>query len=340
MKSILSSLIWFLRTCLYNTPIKNWKLTAWIYARVGRRLIGSDPFPVIDYGGFKLKTNGADVIVTAALINGNYEPFTLQVFQALVKEGLQKSPGAPFVFADIGANIGIFSVTAAFHHPGLQVFAFEPNPVSSRLLEENLALNGLHQVTVVKSAVGEAPGTASLDISSPHAGVHSITSDGANRLEVPVLALDDFFAAAKVTPRLFKADVEGYEPLVLRGMKTLLQTQPLQLILEFNPEHLQRGGKDPATFLDELTGQFDAIFCLDEIERAPLPYLPQDQALRHKIVSVGYNLLLLRGEAPECLKQPFHRAVQVLVGKRSRRSFSFSTESVGFRGWSQSPPRG
>jgi len=243
MKSIVSSLIWFLRRCFYNTPIKNWPLTAYLYGKVGRLLVGSSPFPVIDYQGLKLKTNGADVIITAALVNGNYEPFTLSIFHALIAEGIQRKKEQPYVFADIGANIGIFAITAAARNSEIKVFAFEPNPVSYRLLEENVEMNGIKNVTAINMAVGAEAGNVSLDVTSPHAGLHSIYGEGSNRLDVPVIALNDFFLARGCMPDLFKADVEGYEPLVLQGMGKLLQNGPFQIILEFNPEHLSRGEK-------------------------------------------------------------------------------------------------
>jgi predicted RNA methylase len=47
--------------------------------------------------------------------------------------------GLPLVFADVGANIGLFAATAAALDPMVKVFAFEPNPLSYQLLEANNA---------------------------------------------------------------------------------------------------------------------------------------------------------------------------------------------------------
>jgi FkbM family methyltransferase len=301
MKSIISLGIRLLRRCFYNTPIKHWRVTALLYAFVGRLLIGKEPYPVIEVDGMKLKTNGDDVIVTAALVNGNYEPYTLDVFRSLLREVVGKAHG-PVVFCDVGANIGLFSVVAARIDSSIEVFAFEPNTTSYRLLQDNIALNGLVRITPVSAAVGEASGKASLDISSANAGMHSIFGTGTKRHEVTVVSLDDFFAERGTQPGLIKVDVEGYEPLVLRGMKRLLQDGPMQIILEFNPELLKLGGKEPSEFLHELTEHFDRIYCLDEIERKPLPYRPGDHALEHKLDSVGYNLLLIKGDVPPCLE--------------------------------------
>lgn len=302
MKSILTFLIRILRRCFYNTPVKNWRVTAFLYACVGRLLIGRDAYPVISFEGMKLKTNGDDVVVTIALVNGNYEPFTLRIFRALIREAMGKVDAGSFVFADLGANIGIFTVVAAGIDSRLKVFAFEPNPVSYEILRDNINLNGLVNATAVNAAVGETGGTASLDVSSYSAGMYSIYGKGSKRVDVAVVSLDGFFSEQGIRPRLVKADVEGYEPLVLRGMKKILQTGPLWMIIEFNPELLKRGGKDAVEFLKELELQFDGIYCLDDVEEVPIRYQSSDLTLERKIGSVGYNLLLVKGDVPECLR--------------------------------------
>ena len=57
-------------------------------------------------------------------------------------------------FVDVGANIGMFATTAALELGGKagQVLAFEPNPTARTRLEENLALNGCSNATVVPFA--------------------------------------------------------------------------------------------------------------------------------------------------------------------------------------------
>lgn len=301
MKSLLSLLVRTLRHIFYNTPVKHWKVTELIYARVGRFMVGNDPYPILELNGMKLKANGQDVIVTAALANGNYEPFTLRIFHQLMDVALAKNENQPCVFVDVGANIGLFTVTAALLNPRVRVFAFEPNPTSYRLLQENLQLNGLTNANAAQTAVGERQGRASLDISSPHAGCHSIYSSGDQRIEIPVICLDDFFAEKQVLPSLIKVDVEGYEPRVLEGMKSLPPEHEFQMILEFNPEHLIRGGQDPEGFLEELVSLFDSIYCLDEIGQTLVPYTRGDVSVKEQIIKVGYNLMLVRGMKPPLL---------------------------------------
>jgi FkbM family methyltransferase len=67
-------------------------------------------------------------------------------------EWITVNPGDTIV--DIGANIGTFSVLAARKvGPTGQVISFEPNPEICRRLEENVALNGLDNVTCVPEAI-------------------------------------------------------------------------------------------------------------------------------------------------------------------------------------------
>jgi FkbM family methyltransferase len=65
----------------------------------------------------------------------------------------------PEVFVDVGAHIGTSVIPALTQHGFARGAAIEPDPANVRLLEANLALNGLHErVTVVRAAVSSQPG--------------------------------------------------------------------------------------------------------------------------------------------------------------------------------------
>src|SRR5690242_9138346 len=67
------------------------------------------------------------------------------------------------VVYDIGSNIGIFSVFSARKLSGHgQVFAFEPTTTTCGYLQENIRLNGLHNLRAFQVAVGEASREAQL----------------------------------------------------------------------------------------------------------------------------------------------------------------------------------
>ena len=143
-------------------------------------------------------------------------------------------PGA--VLYDVGANIGFLSLVAATLVGGAgRVYAFEPAPANIAVLRANVERNALSQVTIVESAVAEAPGRMSLQLDR-YAGGHVLANAGAvlnpqGQVEVDVISLDDFARQAGVrSPDLVKIDVEGAEMQVIAGMSELLRTvRPLVL---------------------------------------------------------------------------------------------------------------
>jgi FkbM family methyltransferase len=60
------------------------------------------------------------------------------------------------VILDVGANIGTFTVPfAKLHGASCQVFSFEPYEAANDLLEDNVELNDLENVTILKKALSD-----------------------------------------------------------------------------------------------------------------------------------------------------------------------------------------
>lgn len=146
------------------------------------------------------------------------------------------APGA--VFADVGANLGLYTLWAArIVGASGRVHAFEPVPGVRANLERNVRLNGFENVRCVAAGVGAQPGRVTL-YQTP--GASGVTSRyGASRehgVEVEVTTLDAQFPAAVTPPALVKVDVEGMEIDVLRGARALLTgARAPVLVLEANP---------------------------------------------------------------------------------------------------------
>jgi len=126
-----------------------------------------------------------------------------------------------FVFVDIGANQGLYSLIAAQNPVCRQVIAFEPVPTTHARLAANVALNGgaaktaLHLLAIADSAgevtINVAPdhtGTASLAGREGGAGAGGVTIE---TIDAPLL--DPLLAGT--LPMFVKIDVEGLEAVVI-----------------------------------------------------------------------------------------------------------------------------
>ena len=161
-------------------------------------------------------------------------------------------PGA--VVLDVGAHLGYYTrIFSQLVGESGVVFAFEPCPENYPILKHNLSAASFHNVKIINKAVSEQNGSASLFISSGHS-MHSLNAgfeDEQGKVDVETIALDSFFAENNIDNVDFiKIDVEGAEPLVLRGMKRLVSKSPsLKMLIEYNPIALRAGNHDPLEFL-------------------------------------------------------------------------------------------
>jgi FkbM family methyltransferase len=145
------------------------------------------------------------------------------------------------IFFDIGANIGLFTLIAARQVGSTgHVYAFEPSQREAALLQRNLNLNHLTNVTIVSGAVGDKSGIAQLGISTD-GGTNSLRKNPHPQQQinswqsVQVITLDEFIAANNIQRvDLMKIDVEGGEVNVLRGASHLLNgNHPPVVLCEF-----------------------------------------------------------------------------------------------------------
>jgi FkbM family methyltransferase len=129
------------------------------------------------------------------------------------------------VFVDVGANIGGYSVRCA---KKARVWAIEPHPRNFQLLELNVRLNHLqNNVRALRVAVASSLGKAELFISNYH-GRHSlICKDGGDTIKRRTIEVDvvplDLLLADEDHIDVIKIDVEGAEPLVLKGARGALK---------------------------------------------------------------------------------------------------------------------
>ncbi len=207
--------------------------------------LGGTPWVVkrLDRYGFEILLDRRDPAVSRPLLlSGDYEPHVAAALTAVLR--------ADSRLLDLGANIGFFSLLAAVRCPRGRVFSLEPDPGNFRLLAASIALNGLaDRITAWPYAASDAAGVAVLsDLGNPrNLGARFVSRSRAvlqarvhgpqpSFREIRTVRLDDLLAAESVD--VIKVDVEGHEPLALRGAEGLLQRCRPVILMEFSPGNI------------------------------------------------------------------------------------------------------
>lgn len=132
------------------------------------------------------------------------------------------------LFADVGANVGAFTVLASGAAKARTV-SFEPSPRTFAYLRRNIVLNYLGSLArPVHAAVGEKPGRLKL---TENLGTENyICPPGhGGGVEVDVTTLD--VELTEECPILMKVDVEGFESEVFGGAGKLLANPALRAMI-------------------------------------------------------------------------------------------------------------
>jgi FkbM family methyltransferase len=197
--------------------------------------------------GFAMSLDLRQLVDREIYCQGVWEPLETALFARVLRSGDR--------VADVGANVGWFSLLAArLVGPGGRVDSFEANRDTFALLEHNLALNACTHVTAHCLAVGEAQGLARIAPREPgNAGADGVELASGGDDTVPLVRLDQVLAEGAL--RLIKLDIEGWEAKALRGAEGLLRRADApDLVFEFTPEFLTAAGDDPRALLAWLEG--------------------------------------------------------------------------------------
>lgn len=155
---------------------------------------------------------------------------------------------------DVGANIGLYSLFAARITDSTgRVIAFEPEPKTRKLLDRNIALNGIKGITVLPYALDKETGTKTLFPSAtPNPGSHSFVQRTDYKVKQSGIQVNTFTGESLIreglvpAPQILKIDVEGAEMNVLRGMDSVLkESPPRMLLVEVHPNVLPLFGGHP-----------------------------------------------------------------------------------------------
>ncbi|WMW80545.1 FkbM family methyltransferase [Undibacterium cyanobacteriorum] len=194
-----------------------------------------------------------DVGVSRACMKETFEVMETNFVRSFLKKG--------DTFLDIGANIGWFTIVAAqcVGDEGV-IHAFEPRNTTFKYLEKTIAINGLEQrIFAHHCALGAESGKLRIvwgtQTSNP-GGTWLVSRKAVSDMlpttthsyqDIDVRRLDDFEQIQQV--QLMKIDVEGAEPLVLKGSTELLRRSRPVILSEINEELLRIVGNSSSVEL-------------------------------------------------------------------------------------------
>lgn len=176
-----------------------------------------------------------DFIGREIAICGTFEASGIAAVRWLCKTGVIKSPSAS-TFLDVGANIGVYTVALA--DAFARVLAFEPHPVVNRVLGLNIAINNLDNAVSLDYGLSDVDANAelwegvaeNLGTSSVERGI-GIGASHTVKLRHAATAVRE---AADHPVAFVKMDVEGHEPHVVAGLRSVLAEQHPVVAFEAN----------------------------------------------------------------------------------------------------------
>ena len=163
------------------------------------------------------------------------------------------------LFADVGANVGAYTVLAA-GVAGADVVACEPGVEARGWLHQNITLNRLGAYVSIRSeAVGDHLGAVAFSTGRDTTNAVLTSSEVMDGSVMACLSTLDEICSHR-TPALIKIDVEGFEMPVLRGARAILaDSDLLALIIELNGAGAAYGFSDEAICLELVREGFHMV---------------------------------------------------------------------------------
>jgi FkbM family methyltransferase len=162
---------------------------------------------------------------------GLWESWNQRIFQRILTEG--------DVVVEVGSNVGYFALLAGqLVGASGKVYSHEANPSIAPLLEASAEINGFaDRIKVSQIAISDVTGQGQFTIYDAHHGDGHLVGNqpvhnhsGAHTIGVNTDTLDNLLSDQSDV-RLLHLDVEGAEPMVLRGAKGLIARSPKLVVL-------------------------------------------------------------------------------------------------------------
>jgi FkbM family methyltransferase len=235
-----------------KTALKGKRSSPSRFARVVHSILNrlsNDRYPILPCAGvlrgFKMRV---DWRIHRGFAYGSWEPEVVETIQRVVGPGMTA--------LDIGAQSGFYSLLLSrLVGPRGKVVAFEPLPANYRLLDENLAINGIQNVVARHEAVADFPGE--MQFSFPHHEASLVAGpllpgESTGTFPVPCTTLDQYAVESSDKIQFIKMDVEGAETAVLLGARNLLGALHPCMMIELHFSENQSGPHPALAIVEEM----------------------------------------------------------------------------------------
>ncbi|MDD5707945.1 MAG: FkbM family methyltransferase [Kiritimatiellae bacterium] len=185
--------------------------------------------------GIKLRLTREDAVVGGFAYMGQSNPFETRLVNKFL------NPGDTLV--QIGAYKDGWLALVGARAVGSEgtVVCFEPIPDYAESFRQNVALNDFRNIAVEQVAVSDVPGRARLSLAGTNSSL--VLAGKSASVDVNAVTLDEYVASRGLSKiDLLIVDVEGAEPLVLRGAQRTLETSVSLLLMEVIDEFLRQAG--------------------------------------------------------------------------------------------------
>lgn len=233
-----------------GTPLSQFVNMFTISDEYRQRIAAESEVTTVDLGGYVVCVSPSEQDIGRQLVQTkSYEPYVRDALTGLLREGQ--------TFVDIGANVGIHSFLAAkiVGERGA-VIAVEPYPSNVQLLYEGILRNNLSNMRVIPNAASDRSTVFSLNGGTSDAYVAPAESRRYGVAYTQSIVLDEALASLPAID-VVKIDIEGHEPLALKGFAGLLRKHKPALVTEFSPYCLKTiQGLDPREYVEQLLSYY------------------------------------------------------------------------------------
>jgi FkbM family methyltransferase len=204
---------WLLRQT--RAAVDTWlsKRISFLLRRIAIRRLGGNPVDIEAFGA-QMRLYPYNNVCEKRVL------FTPQFFDPEEREILRSHIRDGYVFVDIGANIGAYSLfVAAAAGASARILCVEPQPDIFDRLVYNIQQNPIAAIKAVDCAVADKPGELTLFLDPRNSGESSVkivSSGQAKAIRVPATTLLDLVTTEGYTHiDAIKLDVEGAEDIIL-----------------------------------------------------------------------------------------------------------------------------